>query len=473
MAKYIDKKEMMRVAEFYDILRKRNTEFEAEFGRRPRALVETHGCQQNENDSERLRAMLKIADYDFAEDINDADLVVFNTCAVRENAEDKIFGRIGILKHIKESKRHLMIVLCGCMVQQAHIVEKIKKTHRQVDLVFGPHELYRFPELLEKAYNSKRTHIATAPSDGVIAEDIPVLREDKHKAWISVMYGCNNFCTYCVVPYVRGAQRSRKPECIIAEIRDLAKSGVSEITLLGQNVNSYGKDLDEKIDFADLIEMVNGIDAIKRIRFMTSHPKDFGDKLIDKMANCEKVCPQLHLPFQSGSNRVLSDMNRRYSREEYLEKLNKAKARIPNLALTTDIIVGFPTERQEDFEDTISLLKEAEFDMIFSFIYSKRVGTPAAEMKSVLTDEQIHKNFEHMLSVQNEISRQKNEAYVGRICEVLTDGESKTDNNMLTGRTDTGKIVNFKGDKSLFGKYVNVKITKAQTWSLYGEITDA
>ncbi len=470
MAQYIDKEEMMRVEGFYEALRKRNIEFEQEFSRKPLAVVETHGCQQNENDSERLRGMLKEAGYEFTDDINSADLVVFNTCAVRENAEDKIFGRIGILKHIKESKPQLMIALCGCMVQQEHIAEKIRTVHRQVDLVFGPHALYRFPELLEKAYMSKKTVLSVADEEGSIAEDIPVVRSDKHKAWVSVMYGCNNFCTYCVVPYVRGRERSRKPECILAEIEALAKDGVSEITLLGQNVNSYGKDLEEKIDFADLMRRVNEIDGIERIRFMTSHPKDFGDKLIDAMAECDKVCPQLHLPFQSGSDRVLADMNRRYSRAEYLEKLNKAKARIPNLALTTDIIVGFPTETQEDFEDTVTLLREAEFDMIFSFIYSKRVGTPAAKLQSVLSDEQIHKNFERMLSVQNEISRRKNEAYVGRVCRVLVDGESKTDEKMLTGRTDTAKIVNFAGDKSLAGKYIDVKITKAQTWSLYGEI---
>ncbi len=470
MAQYIDKDEMMRVESFYEPLRMRNLRFFEEWGRKPLAVCETHGCQQNENDSERIRGMLLQAGYELCDDINKADLVVFNTCAVRENAEDKIFGRIGILKHIKEHKPHLMIALCGCMVQQAHIAEKIRTVHRQVDLVFGPHALYRFPELLERAYNSKKTVLSVDDSSGAIAEDIPVLHEDKHKAWVSVMYGCNNFCTYCVVPYVRGRERSRKPECIIAEIRELAKSGVSEVTLLGQNVNSYGKDLEEEIDFSDLIRQVNEIEGIERIRFMTSHPKDFGDKLIAAMAECDKVCPQLHLPFQSGSSKVLADMNRRYTREEYLEKLNKAKAAIPDLALTTDIIVGFPTETQEDFEETVTLLEEAEFDMIFSFIYSKRVGTPAAEMESVLPESQIHKNFERMLSVQNEISRRKNEAYVGRVCRVLVDGESKTDDKMLTGRTDSGKIVNFSGGKELTGEYVKVKITKAQTWSLYGEI---
>lgn len=443
--------------------------FEAEYGRRPRALCETHGCQQNENDTERIRGMLEKAGYDFTDDVNDADLVVFNTCAVRENAEDKVFGRIGILKHIKESRPHMMLVLCGCMVQQEHITEKIRRVHPQIDLIFGTNALYRMPELLYKAYQSRKTVVDIEGGDGVICEDIPIMRDARHKAWVSVMYGCNNFCTYCVVPYVRGRERSRTPEKILGEIHALVRDGVSEITLLGQNVNSYGKDLAEQVSFAKLLRMVNEIDGVERIRFMTSHPKDFSDELICAMAECDKVCPQLHLPFQSGSDKVLADMNRRYTRAQYLEKLARAKARIPRLATSTDIIVGFPTERQEDFEDTLSLLREAEFDSIFSFIYSKREGTPAAKMDFVLTDEQIHKNFDRMLEVQNEISRRKNEEYVGKICRVLVDGTSKTDENMLTSRTDTNKIVNFPGAKELTGKYIDVKITKAQTWSLYGE----
>lgn len=470
MAKYIDKSELERMAEYTALLRKRCDTFEAEYGRRPRALCETHGCQQNENDTERIRGMLREAGYDFCDDAQQADLVVFNTCAVRENAEDKVFGRIGILKHIKERRPHMMLVMCGCMVQQEHIAEKIRRVHSQIDLIFGTHALYRFPELLYNAYKSRKTVVDIENSDGAIAEDVPIMRDAAHKAWVSVMYGCNNFCTYCIVPYVRGRERSRKPERILDEVRSLAADGVTEVTLLGQNVNSYGKDLEEKIDFADLLRRVNEIDGIERIRFMTSHPKDFGDRLIDAMAECEKVCPQLHLPFQSGSDKVLKDMNRRYTRAEYLEKLNKVKKRIPNLALSTDIIVGFPTETQEDFEDTVSLLKEAEFDSIFSFIYSRREGTPAAKMDIVLPEEQIHANFNRMLEVQNEISRRKNEAYVGRICRVLVDGESKTDKSMMTARTDTMKIVNFPGDASLTGQYVDVEITKAQTWSLYGKL---
>ena len=357
------------------------------------------------------------------------------------------------------------------MVQQKHIAEKIKKVHPQIDLIFGPHALWQFPKLLVEAYKSRKTVTSIEDSDGAIAEEIPVLRENDYKAWVSVMYGCNNFCTYCIVPYVRGRERSRNSFDIINEIKDLAKNGVTEVTLLGQNVNSYGKDLEEDIDFSDLLKMVNEVEGIERIRFMTSHPKDFGDKLIDTMAECEKICPQLHLPFQSGSNKVLKDMNRRYTREEYIEKLEKVKKRIPGIALSTDIIVGFPTEEQEDFEDTVSLLKIAEFDQIFSFIYSKRVGTPAAKMDILLPEEQIKQNFNRMLEVQNEISLKKNQAYVGKICRVLVDGESKTDKSVLQARTDTGKVVNFPGDPTLKGQYINVKITEAKTWSLNGEIS--
>ena len=469
MIRQISAAELAEQERYTELLGRRCDMFGAEYGRRPLALCETHGCQQNENDTERIRGMLKKAGYDFTDDAKTADLVVFNTCAVRENAEDKVFGRIGILKHIKESRPHMMIVLCGCMVQQEHITEKIRRVHPQIDLIFGTNALYRMPELLYKAYQSRKTVVDIEGGDGVICEDIPVMRDARHKAWVSVMYGCNNFCTYCIVPYVRGRERSRAPEKIIAEIERLVADGVSEVTLLGQNVNSYGKDLPEKVSFAELLRRVNKVAGLERIRFMTSHPKDFSDELIDAMAECDKVCPQLHLPFQSGSDKVLRDMNRRYTRGEYLEKLARAKARIPNLATSTDIIVGFPTERQEDFEDTLSLLREAEFDSIFSFIYSKREGTPAAKMDFVLSNEQIHKNFDRMLEVQNEISRRKNEAYVGRICRVLVDGVSKTDAHMLTARTDTNKIVNFPGRQELAGKYINVKITKAQTWSLYGE----
>lgn len=365
----------------------------------------------------------------------------------------------------------MLIGLCGCMVQQEHITEKIQKIHKHIDLIFGTHALYRLPELLYGAMTRrKKTIVDIAASDGFIAEDIPILREDTGKAWVSVMYGCNNFCSYCIVPYVRGRERSRKPEAIIAEIKELAESGCSEISLLGQNVNSYGKDLEEPLSFAELLRRVNDIDGVKRIRFMTSHPKDLSDELIDAIAECDKVCKQLHLPFQAGSDSVLEKMNRKYTKAEYLEKIERVKRRIPGISLSTDVIVGFPTETNEDFEETIDVLRRVEFDNIFSFIYSRREGTPAAKMDFVLSEEEIHNNFNRLLEVQNEISKKRNEEYVGRIERVLVDGVSKNNGDMLSGRCDSSKIVNFKGDPALAGSYVRVKITEAHTWSLNGEL---
>jgi len=470
MAKYVEKAEMDIQKSFLYKLKEINNNFALQNGRKPLANTETYGCQQNENDTERIRGMLKECGYDFCDRAEDADLVIYNTCAVRENAEDKVYGRLGILKHIKESRPDMIIAMCGCMVQQEHIVEKLKKVHNHVDLIFGTHALYRLPELLFNTITEQKKVIDTENCDGRIAEDIPILRDSEDKAWVSIMYGCNNFCSYCIVPYVRGRERSRKPEMILAEINDLVSKGVSEICLLGQNVNSYGKDLEESIDFSDLLKMVNAIEGVKRIRFMTSHPKDFSDKLIDTMVECTKICRQLHLPFQAGNNRVLSDMNRKYTKEEYLEKIRKVKEKIPDIYLSSDVIVGFPSETNEEFLDTIEVLKEVEFDMIFSFIYSKREGTPAAKMDFVLSEEEIHDNFNTLLEVQNEISKKKNDAYVGRVCSVLVDGVSKNNAEMLSGRTDSSKIVNFKGDASLKGQYVDVKITEAHTWSLNGEL---
>ena len=470
MANYVEKAEMDRQKSFLCKLQEINNEFSLRVGRKPLAHTETYGCQQNENDTERIRGMLAECGYDFCDRHEDADLVIYNTCAVRENAEDKVYGRLGILKHVKESRPDMIIGLCGCMVQQEHIVERLKKVHNHVDLIFGTHALYRLPELLYNTVMGKKTVIDTENCDGRIAEDMPILRDSSDKAWVSIMYGCNNFCSYCIVPYVRGRERSRKSEMIMAEINDLVSKGVTEICLLGQNVNSYGKDLEENIDFSDLLKMVNDIEGVKRIRFMTSHPKDFSDKLIDTMVECEKICRQLHLPFQAGNNRVLADMNRKYTKEDYLEKIRKVKAKIPDIYLSSDVIVGFPSETNEEFLDTLEVLREVEFDMIFSFIYSRREGTPAAKMDFVLTEEEIHKNFNTLLEVQNEISKRKNDAYVGRICSVLVEGVSKNNDSMLSGRTDSSKIVNFKGDASLKGKYVDVKITEAHTWSLNGEL---
>jgi len=470
MAKTIDKEELKKQKSFIMKLREDNANFAAKNGRTRKALTETYGCQQNENDTERIRGMLSEAGFEFTEETKEADVVLYNTCAVRENAEDKVFGRLGILKHIKEEGHDMLIGVCGCMVQQEHITEKIKKVHEHVDLVFGTHALYKMPELLYKAMQSKGVVVDIEDSEGAIAEDIPMLRDYAQKAWVSVMYGCNNFCSYCIVPYVRGRERSREPQAVINEVKELVKNGCTEISLLGQNVNSYGKDLDIEIDFSDLLRMVNEIEGVERIRFMTSHPKDFGDKLIAAMKECDKVCHQLHLPFQAGSDKILKEMNRHYTRDEYLQKIRKVKREIPDISLSTDVIVGFPTETNEDFEETLDMLRQVEFDNIFSFIYSRREGTPAAKLDFVLSEEEIHHNFDRLLEVQNEISKRKNEAYVGRVERVLVDGASKNDPNMLSGRCDSSKIVNFKGDASLIGKYVNVLITEARTWSLNGEI---
>ena len=470
MAKLVSEEQMKVQKDFIMKLLEENNNFAVKNGRQRLALTETYGCQQNENDTERIRGMLKEAGFGFTEDPDDADVIIYNTCAVRENAEQKVFGRLGILKHMKERRPGVVIGLCGCMVQQPHITERIRKIHPQVNLIFGTHELYRMPELLYTAMHQKKAVVSIEQSDGAIAEDIPVLHAEEQKAWVSVMYGCNNFCTYCIVPYVRGRERSREPEAVIDEVKRLVGKGCTEISLLGQNVNSYGKDLDREIDFADLMKMVNDIPGVKRIRFMTSHPKDLSDKLIYAIRDCDKVCKQLHLPFQAGSDRVLKEMNRRYTKEQYLEKIEKVKREIPEISLSTDVIVGFPTETAEDFKETLDVIKKVEFDNIFSFIYSRREGTPAAKLDFVLSDEEIHKNFDELLRVQNEISKRKNDAYVGRIEEVLVDGVSKTDKNMLSGRCASSKIVNFAGDESLVGKYIKVRITESRTWSLNGEI---
>lgn len=465
-------KEQWAVSEsFIARIKEDNANFAAKYGRTRKAHTETYGCQQNVNDTERIRGMLKKAGFEFCDTAEEADFVIYNTCAVRENAEQKVFGRLGILKHLKEgSKPDLIVAVCGCMVQQEHICEKIKKVHNHVDLIFGTHALWRMPELLYRAMHDKGIVVDITDSDGYIAEDVPILRDKNEKAWVSVMYGCNNFCTYCIVPYVRGRERSRKPEVIIEEIKKLVANGTTEISLLGQNVNSYGKDLDIDIDFADLIRMVNDIEGVRRIRFMTSHPKDLSDKLIYTMRDCDKVCKQLHLPFQAGSDRILKEMNRHYTKEQYLAIVDKVKKEMPQITLTTDVIVGFPTETTEDFKETIEVLKYVRFDSIFSFIYSRREGTPAAKLDFVLSEEEIHKNFDELLEVQNNICKEKNLEYVGRTELVLVDDEDKPGSDILTGRTDGGKLVTFKGSADLKGKYVEVKIVNAKQWSLEGEL---
>ena len=439
-------------------------------GKRPLAMVDTYGCQQNEADSEKIRGYLAEMGYGFTQDEFQADIIVVNTCAVREHAEMRVLGNVGQLNHSKKQRPGQIIAVCGCMVQQEHMAEKIKKSYPVVDLVFGPHELWRLPELIKQVMTGKKRVFATAKSEGSIAEGMPQRRDGKVKAWLSIMYGCNNFCTYCVVPYVRGRERSRKPEDIVAEARQLVAEGYKDICLLGQNVNSYGKDLGIDVDFADLIRMINEIPGEFLIRFMTSHPKDATEKLFKTMAECEKCAHQLHLPVQSGNNRVLKVMNRNYTAEKYLQQVELARSYMPDLVITTDIIVGFPGETDEEFEDTIKLCDAVRYDAMFTFIYSKRVGTPAATMPDAATREDKQVRFDRLLEAANKVSAEKHAEYEGKTVRVLVDGETGKPEYNLSSRTNGGRLVHLKGDPALIGSFVDVKITSSNTWALYGEV---
>ena len=438
-------------------------------GRPATACVMTYGCQQNENDSEHLKGMLCEMGCELTEKPDAADILVINTCAVRENAEQKVFGVVGALKHAKAKRPDMVLAMCGCMAQQGHVAERIRASYPQVDLLFGTHALYRFPQLLYKALSGREHVFDTKDEDGRIAESLPVRRDSSYKAWLSVMSGCNNFCTYCVVPYVRGRERSRRFEDVLDEARSLVDKGYREITLLGQNVNSYGKDLGSERDFADLITAIGELPGDFLIRFTTSHPKDMSLKLIDAMAACPKAAKHLHLPFQSGSDEVLRRMNRGYTRDIYLERVAYAKRKIPGLALTSDVIVGFPGETEADFEDTLSLIRTVEFDNLFTFLYSKREGTPAARMDDPLPHADKLRRFNRLLEVQNAISLRKNEALVGKTLRVLCEGPSRTDKSVLTGHTEGNRVVNFTG-KAAEGQFVRVRIDKAQTWTLTGTV---
>ncbi len=439
-------------------------------GRRPLALVDTYGCQQNEADSEKLRGYLTLMGYGFTQDEYQADVIVVNTCAVREHAEMRVLGNVGALNHTKKNKPEQIIAVCGCMVQQQHMAEKIKKSYPVVDLVFGPHELWRFPELLKQVMEKHKRVFAADKSDGVMAEGIPQRRDGSVKAWLSIMYGCNNFCSYCVVPYVRGRERSRRPEDVVAEARELVEAGYKDITLLGQNVNSYGRDLGLDVDFSDLIRMINDIPGEFLIRFMTSHPKDATEKLFRTMAECEKCAHQLHLPVQSGNDRILKVMNRNYDSAKYIAQVELARSYMPDLVLTTDIIVGFPGETEEEFEDTIKLVEKVRYDAMFTFIYSKRVGTPAAEMPDPYTREDKQRHFDRLTEVANRISGEKHKEYEGKTVKVLVDGETGKEEYNLSSRTNGGRLVHLRGDKSLIGQFIQVKIVSSNTWALYGEI---
>ena len=458
---HIDGAKIARQSEIMELVKKS--------GGKRFALVETYGCQQNVNDSQRLTGMLEQMGYEMTEDREKADVIIFNTCAVRENAEDRVFGNLGALKHLKERRPGMIIAVCGCMVQQEQIAARIKAKYRHVDLIFGTHALWRFPELLMQALQHSE-RILDIGGSGSIAEGLPVKHDGGSRAFVSVMYGCNNFCSYCIVPYVRGRERSRAAEDILCEVRSLAENGVREVMLLGQNVNSYGLDRGEGDAFAKLLESVCTVDGIERIRFMSSHPKDISEKLLQTMAQQEKICKQLHLPLQSGSDKVLADMNRRYTAEPYMKTVEKARELMPDIALTTDIIVGFPTETEEDFKKTEEVLSAARFDSIFSFIYSKRTGTRAAKLEPCASEDEINARFRHMLDLQNEISYEQNKRHEGKTELVLVEGPSRNDPDMMTGRNYANKIVNFKGTPDLAGQIIPVKITRAQTWVLCGEL---
>ena len=435
----------------------------------------TMGCQLNENDSEKLSGMVEEMGYIRTENIDEADLIIFNTCCVRENAEDKLFGKLGEVKKIKE-KRGTIIAIGGCMMQEKHIVEKLQKSYSFFDIVFGTHTLHKFPQDLYNIILNKKRIEDIVNIDGEIVEGLPIKRADRIKASVTIMYGCNNFCSYCIVPYVRGRERSRKAEDILKEIQDLANKGYKEITLLGQNVNSYmrmekAENKDEKIkSFAELLYEVNKINGIERIRFVSPHPKDFTDDVIEAIKNCDKVCKLIHLPLQSGNTKVLREMNRKYTKEQYLSLVEKMKKEIPNITISTDIIVGFPGETDDEFEDTLDVVKKVNFEQVYMFIYSRRVGTPADKMENQVPEEQKHIRFNKLKMLVEQQIADKNKQYINTEQKVLVEGKSKNNENMLTGRTDSNKVVIFEGEDSLIGEVINLKIISEHMWYLKGKI---
>lgn len=437
---------------------------------KPLACVVTYGCQQNVADSEHIKGMLAEMGYGFTENRMEAKLIVFNTCAVREHAEDRVFGNVGMLKSYKRENPDVIIACCGCMMQQQHIADKIKKSFPFVDLVFGTHVVYRLPELLYRIMTRKKRVFELPDMDGAIAEGVPVLRDNDKKAWIPIMYGCNNFCSYCIVPYVRGRERSREAADVIAEAKELVENGYKEITLLGQNVNSYGKDLSPKVTFAQLMKEIAQLDGDFRIRFMTSHPRDCTKELIETMAENEKIAKHLHLPFQSGNDRVLKVMNRHYTREKYLELINYAKELMGDeLSITSDVIVGFPGETYEEFKDTLSLVDEIKFTQLFTFIYSPRKGTPAAEMPDPVSAEEKGRWFKELTDLQEKISAENMKKYRGKVFKCFVYGKGKTADNYVAARTDGNLIIEFEGGENLIGTFQKIKVTEPLTYVLKGE----
>ena len=438
--------------------------------RKPKAFVHTYGCQGNVSDSERMKGLLQACGYEFCDAAEEADFVLFNTCAVREHAEDRVYGNCGALKPIKEKNPDLIIALCGCMMQQQHVSERIKKSYPFVNLVFGTFAFHRLPELLYKVLTGKKRVFETEETKGEIAEGLPVYRDRAVKAWLPVMYGCDNFCSYCVVPYVRGRERSRGSAAILEEARQLIADGAKEITLLGQNVNSYGKGLDEDIDFPALLRKINALDGDFIIRFMTSHPKDCTKELLDAMAECKKCARHLHLPVQSGSNRILKEMNRRYTREHYISLVRYAREVMPDISLTTDIITGFPGETYDEFCDTVSLVREINYTSMFTFIYSPRKGTKAAQMPDPVPYAEKSKWMRELLAVQEEIAAKRTADMIGKTYRVLVEDETKEKDGLLTGRTAGNVNIDFAGDRTWIGTFCEVKVTDAGNWVVHGEL---
>ena len=470
----MDRKQVVLTAE--DTQRQRNFEqqiadMHARQRKTPLAMVDTFGCQQNVADSQHIMGMLQAMGFAFTESAEQADVVVLNTCAIREHAEKRVFGNLGALTHTKKKNPQQIICLCGCMAQRPEVAEKVRKSYRHVDLVFGPQAMWKFPELLYQIYTHRGSRVFSVENEhGTIAEGTPVVREGSIRAWVSIMYGCNNFCSYCIVPYVRGRERSREMDCIVSEVRQLAQEGYKEITLLGQNVNSYGKDLETPCDFADLLQELDKIEGDYLIRFLSSQPKDASFKLFDTMAKSRHVAHQLHLPVQSGCDRVLRAMNRPYDKARYLELIGYARKVMPDLVLTSDVIIGFPGETEDEAMETVALVKQVEFDALFTFIFSPRPGTPAAKMDDPVPREEKQKWFDALCAAQNDISARLHAGYVGRELRVLVDGRSDDARWPLSGRTAGGRLVHLVGDESALGQYRQVRITDSNTWALFGEM---
>ena len=463
--------EPMRQYYFMKKAQKIVAEESKKLGRRLTADGETFGCQMNAKDSEKLIGILENIGFEMIDD-ESADLVFYNTCTVRDNANQRVYGRLGFVHNMKKKNPHKKIALCGCMMQEQTVIEKIQKSYSFVDLIFGTHNIYKFAELLVAMYSSDRMIIDIWENTDKIVEDLPAQRKYAFKSGVNIMYGCNNFCSYCIVPYVRGRERSRNPKDIIREIERLVDDGVVEVMLLGQNVNSYGKNLDEPMSFAELLQEIEKIDGLERIRFMTSHPKDLSDELIQVMKNSKKICRHLHLPLQAGSTRILTAMNRRYTKEQYLELAHKIRREIPDISLTTDIIVGFPGETAEDVNETIEVVKEVEYDNAFTFIYSKRTGTPAAAMQNPTTDEEIKENFDRLLKVVQETARKRVGRLTGEIHSALVEEINEHDDALVSGRLSNNTIVHFPGDASLIGKIVAVELVEAHGFYYIGKMVE-